>query len=77
MATEDLELCEFEVLYWVVYGYRSSRSGNLILVSSLEEEDLECSKRWGSVSAVEWFGGEDIEPKILPLDEWAVQAVAS
>ena len=77
MATEDLELCKFEVLYWVVYGYRSSRSGNLILVSSLEEEDLECSKRWGSVSAVERFGGEDIELKILPLDEWVAQAVAS
>jgi hypothetical protein len=46
MAAEDLELCEFEVLYWVVYGYRSSRIENLILVSSLEEEDLECSKRW-------------------------------
>ena len=46
MAAEDLEPCEFEVLYWVVYGYRSSRVENLILVSSLEEEDLECSKRW-------------------------------
>jgi hypothetical protein len=34
-------------------------------------------KALGSVSAVERFGGEDIEPKILPLDEWAAQAVAS
>lgn len=34
-------------------------------------------KALGSVSAVEQFGREDIEPKILPLDEWAAQAVAS